>query len=126
MRNSVHGWELHCLYHSTAPHRARESTMAILSLIGCYLVDDVLVPAKAQEIGKISYFVDTVDDVPNVSIAVRKRHQLTTAKGSSEPVSIGIPTRKGTLYAYRQNGYYIEVQMKKMVAHLTFQKEMKR
>ena len=107
----------------------KENTMSYakstgsLSLIGAYVVDGDLVKAKSQEISTITHFVDTVDDVPKVTIDVRKHHTLTTANGSSQPVTIGSPTNKGTVYAYRQNGYYMEARLKKMVGTITYIKE---
>ena len=95
-----------------------------LNLIGCYLVDGDLVQAKTQEVSKITHFVDSLEAPVQVTIDVTRRHRLITGKDASQPVTIGVPTRKGTVYAYRQGGYYIEVRMKKMVASLTYTKEV--
>jgi len=94
------------------------------NLIGVYSVDGVAIKAKAQEISKITHFVETLDSKPNITIAVRKGYLLTTPKGSSMPTAIGVPVRKGTTYSYSQNGYYMDVLMKKMGATLTYTKEV--
>ena len=97
-----------------------------LNLIGVYLVDGDPVQAKTQEISKITHFVDTLDEQVHVTIDVRKKHRLITANGESNPTSIGSPTNKGTTYTYSQNGFFIEVKLKKMVGTLTYTKEDKR